>query len=169
MGVMANPFYQDLGFTKEEVAAVSKVFGVVMTLAGAFVGGMISARFGVMKTLFLGALLSSLTNLLFSWLALQDHQVTYLVLTVSADNLAAGIASVAFLAYLSGLTNVAYTATQYALFSSIMLLLPKFLAGFSGFLVESIGYSQFFVVTALIGLPVLILVIWVSKLKPRVQ
>ena len=169
MGVMANPFYLDLGFTKEEVAAVSKVFGVVMTLAGAFVGGMISARFGVMKTLFLGALLSSLTNLLFSWLALQDHQVTYLVLTVSADNLAAGIASVAFLAYLSGLTNVAYTATQYALFSSIMLLLPKFLAGFSGFLVESIGYSQFFVVTALIGLPVLILVIWVSKLKPRVQ
>lgn len=106
---------------------------------------------------------------MFSWLALQDHQVTYLVLTVSADNLAAGIASVAFLAYLSGLTNVAYTATQYALFSSIMLLLPKFLAGFSGFLVESIGYSQFFVVTALIGLPVLILVIWVSKLKPRVQ
>ena len=167
MGVMANPFYQDLGFTKEEVAAVSKVFGVVMTLLGAFLGGIISAKFGVMKTLFLGALLSALTNLLFSWLALQGHQLTYLVFTVSADNLAAGIASVAFLAYLSGLTNVAYTATQYALFSSIMLLLPKFLAGFSGFVVESVGYSHFFTLTAVIGIPVLILVIGASHLKPQ--
>ena len=167
MGVMANPFYQDLGFTKEEVAAVSKVFGVVMTLLGAFLGGIISAKFGVMKTLFLGALLSALTNLLFSWLALQGHQLTYLVFTVSADNLAAGIASVAFLAYLSGLTNVAHTATQYALFSSIMLLLPKFLAGFSGFVVESVGYSHFFTLTAVIGIPVLILVIWASHVKPQ--
>ena len=158
MGVMANPFYQDLGFTKQEVAAVSKVFGVVMTLFGAFLGGFISLRIGVMRTLFLGALLSALTNLLFSWLATQGHHVPYLVLTVSADNLAAGIASVAFLAYLSGLTNVAYTATQYALFSSVMLLLPKFLAGFSGFVVEWIGYSNFFIATAFLGVPVLLLV-----------
>lgn len=162
MGVMANPFYQDLGFTKEEVAAVSKVFGVLMTLIGAFIGGVVSTRVGVMKTLFLGALLSALTNLLFSWLALQGHHVPFLVLTVSADNLAAGIASVAFLAYLSGLTNTAYTATQYALFSSIMLLLPKFLAGFSGFVVERIGYSLFFIGTAVIGIPVLVLVVWAA-------
>ncbi len=161
MGVMANPFYQDLGFSKQEVAAVSKVFGVVMTLTGAFLGGFISMRIGVMRTLFLGALLSAMTNLLFSWLATQGHHVPYLVLTVSADNLAAGIASVAFLAYLSGLTNVAYTATQYALFSSVMLLLPKFLAGFSGFVVEAIGYSSFFIATALMGLPVLVLV-WIA-------
>ncbi|MBR2960745.1 MAG: AmpG family muropeptide MFS transporter [Burkholderiaceae bacterium] len=161
MGVMANPFYQDLGFSKQEVAAVSKVFGVVMTLSGAFLGGFISMRIGVMRTLFLGALLSAMTNLLFSWLATQGHHVPYLVLTVSADNLAAGIASVAFLAYLSGLTNVAYTATQYALFSSVMLLLPKFLAGFSGFVVEAIGYSSFFIATALMGLPVLVLV-WIA-------
>lgn len=161
MGVMANPFYQDLGFSKQEVAAVSKVFGVVMTLSGAFLGGFISMRIGVMRTLFLGALLSAMTNLLFSWLATQGHHVPYLVLTVSADNLAAGIASVAFLAYLSGLTNVAYTATQYALFSSVMLLLPKFLAGFSGFVVEAIGYSSFFIATALMGLPVLLLV-WIA-------
>ena len=161
MGVMANPFYQDLGFSKQEVAAVSKVFGVVMTLTGAFLGGFISMRIGVMRTLFLGAFLSALTNLLFSWLATQGHHVPYLILTVSADNLAAGIASVAFLAYLSGLTNVAYTATQYALFSSVMLLLPKFLAGFSGFVVEAIGYSSFFIATALLGIPVLILV-WVA-------
>ncbi len=169
MGVMANPFYQDLGFTKQEVAAVSKVFGVVMTLLGAFIGGIISAKWGVMKTLFLGGLLSALTNLLFSWLALQGHHLPYLVMTVSADNLAAGIASVAFLAYLSGLTNVAYTATQYALFSSVMLLLPKFLAGFSGFIVESIGYSLFFVSTALMGVPVLVLVVWAARFREKVK
>lgn len=167
MGVMANPFYQDLGFSKEEVAAVSKVFGVVMTLLGAFIGGMISTRLGVMKTLFLGGLLSAITNLLFSWLATQGHHLPYLMITVSADNLAAGIASVAFLAYLAGLTNTAYTATQYALFSSVMLLLPKFLAGFSGFVVESVGYSLFFVATALIGVPVLVLVAWAAYLEGR--
>lgn len=165
MGVMANPFYLDLGYSKEEVAAVSKVFGVVMTLIGAFIGGMITMRLGVLRTLFLGAFLSALTNLLFSWLATQGHYVPYLIMTVSADNLAAGIASVAFLAYLSGLTNVAYTATQYALFSSVMLLLPKFLAGFSGFVVEAIGYSYFFVGTALLGIPVLILIICIGKLQ----
>ena len=163
MGVMANPFYQDLGFSKQEVAAVSKVFGVVMTLFGAFIGGVISVRIGVLRTLFLGGALSALTNLLFAWLETQGHNVVYLVLTVSADNLAAGIASVAFLAYLAGLTNKAYTATQYAIFSSIMLLLPKFLAGFSGFIVESVGYSAFFVATAAIGLPVLLLIAAISR------
>ena len=162
MGVMANPFYQDLGFSKQEVAAVSKVFGVVMTLVGAFIGGIISVRIGVLKTLFLGGALSALTNLLFAWLATQGHNIIYLICTVSADNLAAGIASVAFLAYLAGLTNKAYTATQYAIFSSIMLLLPKFLAGFSGFAVESIGYFGFFVATAAIGLPVLLLIAAIS-------
>ena len=162
MGVMANPFYQDLGFSKQEVAAVSKVFGVVMTLVGAFIGGIISVRIGVLKTLFLGGALSALTNLLFAWLATQGHNIIYLICTVSADNLAAGIASVAFLAYLAGLTNKAYTATQYAIFSSIMLLLPKFLAGFSGFAVESIGYFGFFVATAVIGLPVLLLIAAIS-------
>ena len=163
MGVMANPFYQDLGFSKQEVATVSKVFGVVMTLVGAFIGGVISVRIGVLKTLFLGGALSALTNLLFAWLATQGHNIIYLICTVSADNLAAGIASVAFLAYLAGLTNKAYTATQYAIFSSIMLLLPKFLAGFSGFAVESIGYFGFFVATAAIGLPVLLLMAAISR------
>lgn len=167
MGVMANPFYLDLGYSKEEVAAVSKVFGVIMTLVGAFIGGVITMRLGVLRTLFLGGFLSALTNLLFSWLATQGHHIPYLIMTVSADNLAAGIASVAFLAYLSGLTNVAYTATQYALFSSVMLLLPKFLAGFSGFAVEAFGYSNFFIGTALLGIPVLILIVIIGKLQPE--
>lgn len=146
-----------MGFTKEEVAAVSKVFGVLMTLAGAFVGGVLTMRCGVMKVLFLGALLSAATNLLFSVLAQLGHNTAFLIVTVSADNLAGGMASAAFVAYLSGLTNTAYSATQYALFSSVMLILPKFLAGFSGVAVEALGYSGFFIATACLGVPVLIL------------
>lgn len=166
MGVMANPFYQDLGFTKEEVAAVSKVFGVVMTLFGAFAGGAAAMRFGVLPVLLAGAVLSSLTNLLFSMLAGIGADLTFLVVTVSADNLAAGLASAAFVAYLSGLTSSRYSATQYALFSSIMLLLPKFLAGFSGIAVEAFGYERFFAGTAFIGLPVFMLVWLVMRCAP---
>lgn len=163
MGVMANPFYLDLGYTKAEVAAVSKVFGVAMSLLGAFIGGFISLRIGIMRTLFLGAILAPATNLLFSWLATQPHDIYNLIFTISADNLAGGIASVAFVAYLSGLTSKAYTATQYALFSSVMLILPKFLAGFSGFVVDAVGYANFFTLTALLGLPVIFLVFMIVK------
>ncbi len=161
MGVMANPFYRDMGFSKDEVAAVSKVYGVAMTLAGAFVGGVLSLRFGVLKTLFAGAVLSAATNLLFAWLATRGHDLGFLIFAVSADNLSAGIASSAFVAYLSGLTNVAYSATQYALFSSVMLLAPKYIAGWSGWAVDTFGYVQFFVGTALLGVPVLLLV-WLA-------
>lgn len=158
MGIMANPFYVDMGYTKDEVAAVTKVFGVIMTLAGAFVGGVLSMRVGVMRVLMLGAVLSAVSNLLFAWLGMQGHDVTLLVLVVSADNLAGGIASAAFIAYLSSLTNVQYSATQYALFSSMMLLLPKWIAGFSGRFVDAYGYTEFFIGTALLGIPVLVLV-----------
>ncbi|WP_312756415.1 AmpG family muropeptide MFS transporter [Pulveribacter sp.] len=158
MGIMANPFYVDMGYTKDEVAAVTKVYGVAMTLAGAFVGGVLSMRLGVMRVLMLGAVLSAASNLLFAWLAGHGHDVGALVAVVSADNLAGGIASAAFIAYLSGLTNVQYSATQYALFSSMMVLLPKWLAGFSGQFVDAYGYARFFTSTALLGLPVLVLV-----------
>jgi PAT family beta-lactamase induction signal transducer AmpG len=166
MGVMANPFYRDMGFSKDEVAAVSKVYGVVMTLAGAFIGGVLSLRFGVLRTLFAGAVLSAATNLLFAWLALRGHDLGFLIFAVSADNLSAGIASSAFVAYLSGLTNVAYSATQYALFSSVMLLLPKYIAGWSGWAVDTFGYVNFFVGTAVLGLPVLLLV-WLAARAQR--
>ncbi len=161
MGIMANPFYVDMGYTKDEVAAVTKIYGVIMTLVGAFIGGVLSMRYGVMRILMLGAILSAATNLLFAWLAGHGHDVQALIAVVSADNLSSGIASAAFIAYLSGLTNIRYSATQYALFSSLMLLLPKFLAGFSGQYVDSFGYAQFFVATALLGLPVLGL-IWLA-------
>ncbi|PIT78469.1 AmpG family muropeptide MFS transporter [Limnohabitans sp. JirII-31] len=166
MGIMANPFYVDMGYTKDEVAAVTKVFGVVMTLLGAFIGGVLSMRLGVMRILMLGAVLSALTNLLFAWLATRGHDLTALVWIISADNLASGIASAAFIAYLSGLTNVNYSATQYALFSSMMLLAPKWLAGFSGVYVDAHGYEAFFTSTALLGAPVLVLVWLASRVLP---
>jgi PAT family beta-lactamase induction signal transducer AmpG len=161
MGIMANPFYVDMGYTKDEVAAVSKLYGVVMTLAGAFLGGALALRFGVVRILMLGAVLSAASNLLFAWLTTRGHDLTGLIFVISADNLSAGIASAAFIAYLSSLTNVAYSATQYALFSSVMLLLPKFIAGFSGAFVDLHGYTAFFVSTAALGAPVLLLV-WLA-------
>ncbi|QQN70968.1 MFS transporter [Comamonas testosteroni] len=165
MGIMANPFYVDMGYTKEEVAAVTKVFGVIMTLLGGFVGGTMAVRWGVMRVLMLGAVLSAGTNMLFAWLATRGHDVSALVWVVSADNLAGGIASAAFIAYLSGLTNVQYSATQYALFSSMMLLAPKWLAGFSGVFVDAYGYEAFFHTTALMGFPVLLLIFLASRVK----
>lgn len=166
MGIMANPFYVDMGYTKEQVAAVTKVYGVVMTLAGAFVGGAMAMRWGVMRVLMLGALLSASSNLLFAWLATQAPMLLGLTLVVSADNLAGGIASAAFIAYLSSLTNVQYSATQYALFSSMMLLAPKWLAGFSGRFVDAFGYGPFFIATACLGLPVLVLVALAARVQP---
>jgi PAT family beta-lactamase induction signal transducer AmpG len=165
MGIMANPFYVDMGYTKDEVAAVSKVFGVIMTLLGAFIGGVLTLRFGVMRILLLGAVLSAMSNLLFAWLATQGHDLTGLVWVISADNLSSGIATAAFIAFLSSLTNIQYSATQYALFSSMMLLMPKWLAGFSGVFVDAFGYSTFFISTAIIGLPVLLLIWLVIRLR----
>ena len=163
MGIMANPFYVDMGYTKNEVASVSKIYGVIMTLVGAFIGGALTIRFGIYRILMLGAILSAASNLLFAWLATRGHDLTGLIFVISADNLSSGIASAAFIAYLSSLTNVSYSATQYALFSSMMLLIPKWLAGFSGVFVDNFGYFSFFTSTALIGLPVLILVWFVGQ------
>ncbi|MFN0004558.1 MAG: AmpG family muropeptide MFS transporter [Burkholderiaceae bacterium] len=166
MGIMANPFYIDMGYTKDEIAMVTKVFGVLMTLLGAFLGGLLSSRWGNMKVLMWGAILSAASNLLFAWLAGLGHAFWALVWVISVDNLSGGIASAAFIAYLSGLTKVQYSASQYALLSSIMLLAPKWLAGFSGLFVDQFGYQLFFCSTALIGLPVLLLIFWVHRIEP---
>jgi len=163
LGVMANPFYLDMGFTKAEVATISKIFGIIMTLVGAFLGGILAIRFGIMITLFLGAFLAAATNILFALLASIGHNVYMLAVVIGADNISAGIAGTAFIAYLSSLTNISYSATQYALFSSIMFLLPKFVAGFSGLYVENFGYINFFLSTAVLGLPVLFLIYLANK------
>ena len=124
---------------------------------------MLAARLGVMRSLFWGAVLSALTNLGFVWLAQAGHDVAGLYLVVAADNLAAGFASAAFVAFLSSLTHVSFTAVQYAIFSSLMTLLPKTLGGYSGAMVDVLGYPWFFVLTTLMGLPVLVLVAWASR------
>jgi hypothetical protein len=106
------------GIQKYEVAATSKVYGVIMTLVGAFIGGALTIRFGILRILMLGAILSAASNLLFAWLATVGHDILGLIFVISADNLSSGIASAAFIAFISSLTNVQYSATQYALFSS---------------------------------------------------
>lgn len=158
MGVMANPFYLDLGFTKAEIAEISKIFGFFMTILGASLGGVLVLRYGIMWPLLLGAILVSATNLLFAFLALSTPDLSLLATVISADNLSGGIATAVFIAYLSSLTNTAYTATQYALFSSLMTLPAKLLGGFSGEIVEQFGYPLFFVYAAAIGLPAVVLV-----------
>lgn len=163
LGVISNIFYQDLGFTKPEIAQVVKTFGLLMTLCGGFLGGLLVLRYGVMRVLFVGALLSALSNLLFMLLAHMGHNMPMLYLVISVDNLSAGLASAAFIAFLSSLTNLSFTAVQYAIFSSLMTLLPKVLGGYSGSMVESLGYQNFFLLTATMGIPVLILIAWASK------
>lgn len=163
LGVISNVFYQDLGFSKKEIAGVVKTFGLLMTIAGGFTGGVLSVRYGVMRILFLGALLTVLTNLLFMYQAYVGDNIWILYLVISADNLSAGLASAAFVAFLSSLTNVSFTAVQYAIFSSLMTLIPKFLGGYSGTMVDAIGYSNFFLVASLMGVPVLALVWLVGR------
>ncbi|MCL2918101.1 MFS transporter [Shewanella litorisediminis] len=166
MGIMANVFYVDMGFSKEEIAFLSKVYGLIMTLVGAAFGGVLLAKYGTMRILFLGSLLVATTNLLFAWQAVVGYNMELLTLAISIDNFSGGIATAAFIAYLSSLTSSGYSATQYALLSSIMLLFPKFIAGFSGAWVDAFGYVNFFITASLIGLPVLLLVWLVEKVSP---
>jgi len=163
LGVISNVFYQDLGFSKPEIASVVKSFGLLMTITGGFLGGLLTVKFGVMRILFVGALLSALTNLLFMALAHTGYNMMMLTVVISADNLSAGLASAAFIAFLSSLTNISFTAVQYAIFSSLMTLLPKILGGYSGTVVEAVGYPQFFLITAISGIPVLFLIVWAGK------
>ncbi|MEX1297975.1 MAG: MFS transporter [Desulfotignum sp.] len=162
LGVISNVFYQDLGFTKSQIASVVKTFGLFMTIAGGFAGGLLSIRYGVIRILFLGALLAAATNLLFMILAFHGHNLFLLYVVIAADNLAAGLASAAFVAFLSSLTSIRFTAVQYAVFSSLMTLIPKIFGGYSGTMVDAAGYPAFFLITFLMGLPVLVLV-WICS------
>tara|TARA_Y100000992_G_C21240611_1_gene480527 strand:- start:503 stop:1402 length:900 start_codon:yes stop_codon:yes gene_type:complete len=166
MGVMANIFYLEKGYSVSEIATYSKFFGVFATILGGFLGGYFAMRFGTMITLFIGALIASLSNLLFAWLATTDVNIKYLISVITADNISSGFAGAAFVIYLSGLTSIKFTATQYALFSSLMLFLPKLIAGYSGAWVDLMGYQTYFMTTALIGMPVLFLIIYISKVAP---
>ena len=163
MGIMANPFYLDLGYSKTDIANVAKVFGFFMSIAGSALCGVLVVKWGIMKPLLLGAVLVAVTNLLFAVLSQLEPLLVYLAVVISADNISGGIAATAFIAYLSSLTNRHYTATQYALFSSLMTLPGKFLSGFSGTVVDGYGFGIFFVVAAALGLPAILLVLFLMK------
>jgi PAT family beta-lactamase induction signal transducer AmpG len=166
MGIMANPFYLDMGYSKTEIANVAKVFGFFMSIAGSVICGVLIVKWGLMRPLLIGAVAVALTNLLFASLSVLEPKVSYLAIVISADNISGGFAATAFIAYLSSLTNRAYTATQYALFSSLMTLPGKFISGFSGLVVDNFGYFEFFFVAAILGIPAILLVVWLSRYEP---
>ena len=166
MGVVANIFYLEKGFNINEIATYSKFFGVFATILGGFIGGFFSMKFGTMRALFFGALVAASSNLLFALLAASEPNIKFLIVVITADNLSSGFAGAAFVIYLTGLTSIKFTATQYALFSSIMLFIPKLIAGYSGSWVDTMGYMNFFTLTALLGVPVLLLIIWIAKIAP---
>ncbi len=167
MASMANPFYFDLGYSKIEVANITKLVGFFMTLGGAALGGMLVVRYGIMRPLLAGAISVALTNLLFAVMAWTGYDLAMLTLVISADSLSGGFATAAFIAYLSSLTNTAYTATQYALFSSLMTLVPKILAGFSGLIVDAEGYVFFFIYASVTGIPAILLVLYLMKAEAK--
>lgn len=169
MGIMANPFYLDLGYSKTQIAQISKLFGFFMTILGAGLGGIFVMRNGIMRPLLLGAIMAAITNLLFAYLAYQNTPDTLLLtLVICADNLSGGFANAVLIAYLSSLTNIHYTATQYALFNSLMTLPGKFVSGYSGMIAEVYGFVSFFTYTAIAGLPAILLVIYLTHTQKNI-
>ena len=170
MGVMANPFYLTfMGFSKTDVADITKIFGFFMTIFGSLVGGVLVSRHGVRPVLLAGAILTAASNLLFVLVAQHSPNLVSLAVVVSADNLSGGIANVALIAWLSSMTSASFTATQYALFSSLMTLPGKFIGGFSGMVVASYGYVSFFLVSAAMGIPAIVLAWWILRQGARLD
>ena len=169
MGVMANPFYLDLHFTLAEIAWVTGVYGVVVTLVGAFIAGALVMRFGTLRTMLVGLVLLTAANLLYGYVAGVAPGLGWFATLISVDNIGNGIAGTAFIAYMSSLTSRAYTATQYALFGSLWSVPTKFLAGFSGTVVDATGYGTFFAITAALSLPALLLILWMLRSDSRRQ
>nr|WP_262030379.1 MFS transporter [Microvirga sp. Mcv34] len=156
-GVMANPLYIDLGFSKTDIANVSKLYGVWIGIIGAFAGGLALTRLGLWWTLLVGAVIAASSNLMFAWLASEGARLDLLTLTISFDNFAAGFAGSALIAYMSGLTSPGFAATQYALLSSLYALPGKLIGGASGAVVDAYGYPLLFTGTAAIGIPLVFL------------
>lgn len=164
MGAMANPFYLDLGFTLKQVAIVAKIYGTIWTFAGIIIGGIVVARLGRMQSLVLGSVLVMISNLSYAVLAAHhEPSVTGLATVISLDNFAQGVHGTALIAFMSSLTSSSYTATQYAVLSSLYALPPKLLMGTSGFVVHAIGYPPFYIYTALLSIPALVLLYLLSR------
>ncbi|MGO1757437.1 MAG: AmpG family muropeptide MFS transporter [Psychrobacter sp.] len=162
-GVISNVFYQDMGFSKTDIANAVKLVGVIMSIGGGFLGGLLAQRFRIMHAMMIGAILACVTNLLFVVLTYNPGSLPFMYMAVIFDNLAAGLASAVFIAFLSALTSIRFTAVQYAIFSSLMTLIPKVMGGYSGSIVDSMGYPFFFIFTFAIGIPILALIYFVDK------
>ena len=162
-GVMANPLYVDLGFSKAQIATVAKVYGIWIGIVGAFAGGIAVSRFGLFRTMVAGACLSAASHLVFAWLSLQGASVDALIIAISLDNFSTSFCGTALIAYMSGLTGAGFSATQYAVLSSLYALPGKLVGGASGFVVQAYGYATFFVITAAISVPVFVLLYWVWR------
>ena len=160
---IAGPFYLDTGFSKSDIATVSKVYGVWMGIGGAFLGGLVVAAIGVRKSLLIAALAVALSNLLFILMSMHPGELWTFVATISGDNLSQGFAGTILVAFLSGLVDRHYTATQYALLSSLANLPGKLIGGFSGYIVEASSYTAFFIISSVSVVPTLLLLAWLWK------
>jgi len=167
-GVMANPFYAELGFSGVEIAGITKVLGVIATLVGTFAGGILVARLGLMPALIIGGIAQAVMNLLFAALAWTGKDLGMLALAIGADNFASGLGNAAFVAYLSSLCNRAFTGTQYALLTSFMAAGRTILSSGGGWLADHMSWVSFFVSTTLLAVPGLLLLLWLMRLYPAV-
>ncbi len=163
IGVMAGPFYLDSGYSKSDIATVSKLYGIWMGIGGAFLGGVCVAAFGFRRMLFVAAIGVALSNLAFLLMAQNPSQIWAFYAAVSADNLFQGFAGTTLIAFMSSLTNRNFTATQYALLVSLANLPGKFVGGVSGYIVEATSYSAFFILSALTVVPTLLLLWWLWR------
>jgi PAT family beta-lactamase induction signal transducer AmpG len=162
-GVMANPLYIDLGFSKSAIATVSKLYGVWIGIAGVFAGGIAVLRLGLMPALLIGAIAASASHLAFAWLALAGGRLDLLTLAIGIESFASGFAGTALIAFMSSLTSPAYAAAQYALLSSLYAMPGKLAGGLSGLMVDAFGYPVFFVMTSAIGIPGALLCLYVWR------
>ncbi len=167
-GVMAAPFYVDLGFEKTEIANVTKLFGLWATIVGGLAGGVLVGRIGVMRGLLVGGVMQMASNLGYVMLAWVGHDVSALAVTVAVENVCGGIATAAFVAYLSSLCNVAYTATQYALLSSFYKLGGDLFGASSGWLADRMDWVSFFLLSMGGALPGLMVLLWLMS-RPRTK
>lgn len=162
-GMMATPLYISLGFSLDEIATVSKLVGFIAMVAGALIGGLVTARLGILRSLLLCGVLQSLGNLFFVLQAAGGHRLTYLALCVTAENLTGAMAGVALISYLSSLCSPAFTATQYALLSSLASVGRTLVASSSGLIAERLGWVQFFLITTVVSIPALLLLVWIGR------
>jgi len=169
LGILATPFYLDVGFSKAEIASVAKIYGLWVSLAGTAVGAATILRYGLPRCVVAATVLIASTNLFFAALTVTGANLVMLTLTISADNFAMGFAGTVFIAYLSSLTNIEFTATQYALFSSASTFFGKLIAGYSGNVQESLGWFGFFLYAAATGVPAIVLAIVVARRHDTTQ